>query len=34
MQAAGGNQSETARRLQLNRATLYDKQKKYGMTKD
>ena len=29
--AAGGNQSETARRLQLNRASLYDKLKKYGM---
>jgi len=29
--AAGGNQSETARRLQLNRASLYDKLKKYGI---
>jgi DNA-binding NtrC family response regulator len=27
-----GNQSETARRLHLNRASLYDKLKKYGMT--
>jgi two-component system response regulator AtoC len=32
--ASGGNQSETARRLQLNRATLYDKLKKYGLTKE
>jgi DNA-binding NtrC family response regulator len=31
MTASGGNQSETARRLQLNRATLYDKLKKYGI---
>jgi DNA-binding NtrC family response regulator len=30
--ASHGNQSETARRLQLNRASLYDKLKKYGMT--
>jgi DNA-binding NtrC family response regulator len=30
---SGGNQSETARRLQLNRASLYDKLKKYGMTR-
>jgi two-component system response regulator AtoC len=29
--ASGGNQSETARRLQLNRATLYDKLKKYNL---
>jgi two-component system, NtrC family, response regulator AtoC len=28
---SGGNQSETARRLQINRASLYDKLKKYGM---
>jgi len=32
--ASGGNQSETARRLQLNRASLYDKLKKYGMSKE
>jgi two-component system response regulator AtoC len=32
MQESSDNQSETARRLQLNRATLYDKLKKYGMT--
>jgi two-component system response regulator AtoC len=32
--ASGGNQSETARRLQLNRATLYDKLKKYNLTKE
>jgi DNA-binding NtrC family response regulator len=31
---AGGNQSETSRRLQLSRTTLYDKLKKYGMTKE
>jgi DNA-binding NtrC family response regulator len=30
--ASHGNQSETARRLHLNRASLYDKLKKYGMT--
>jgi two-component system response regulator AtoC len=30
---SGGNQSETSRRLQLSRTTLYDKLKKYGMTK-
>jgi DNA-binding NtrC family response regulator len=29
---SGGNQSETSRRLQLSRTTLYDKLKKYGMT--
>jgi two-component system response regulator AtoC len=34
IRTSGGNQSETARRLQLNRATLYDKLKKYGLTKD
>jgi two-component system response regulator AtoC len=34
MRTAAGNQSETARRLQINRATLYDKLKKYGLTKD
>jgi len=34
MQASGGNMSETARRLRLNRATLYDRMKKYGMTKE
>jgi DNA-binding NtrC family response regulator len=34
MRSSGGNQSETARRLQLNRATLYDKLKKYGLTKE
>ncbi|HWU85931.1 MAG TPA: sigma-54 dependent transcriptional regulator [Kofleriaceae bacterium] len=34
MTASSGNQSETARRLQLNRATLYDKLKKYGMMKE
>jgi len=34
MRTSAGNQSETARRLQLNRATLYDKLKKYGLTKD
>ncbi|MFT3700049.1 MAG: sigma-54 dependent transcriptional regulator [Kofleriaceae bacterium] len=28
---SGGNTSETARRLQINRATLYDKLKKYGL---
>jgi two-component system response regulator AtoC len=28
----GGNQSETSRRLQLNRATLHDKLKKYGLS--
>jgi len=32
--ASAGNQSETARRLQLNRASLYDKLKKYGMSKE
>ena len=34
MRTSGGNQSETARRLQINRATLYDKLKKYGLTKE
>jgi len=34
MDATGGNQSEAARRLQLNRATLYDKLKKHGLSKD
>jgi two-component system response regulator AtoC len=34
IRGSGGNQSETSRRLQLNRATLYDKLKKYGLTKD
>jgi two-component system response regulator AtoC len=34
IRSAGGNQSETARRLQINRATLYDKLKKYGLTKE
>ncbi|MDB4959330.1 MAG: two component, sigma54 specific, transcriptional regulator, Fis family [Myxococcales bacterium] len=32
--ASGGNQSETARRLHLNRASLYDKLKKYGISKE
>jgi two-component system, NtrC family, response regulator AtoC len=32
LSGSGGNQSETARRLQLNRASLYDKLKKYGMS--
>jgi two-component system response regulator AtoC len=32
--ASAGNQSETARRLQLNRATLYDKLKKYGLARE
>ncbi|MGH2898656.1 MAG: sigma-54-dependent transcriptional regulator, partial [Solirubrobacteraceae bacterium] len=32
--SSGGNQSETARRLQMNRATLYDKLKKYGLMKE
>jgi two-component system response regulator AtoC len=34
LRSSGGNQSETARRLQINRATLYDKLKKYGLTKE
>jgi DNA-binding NtrC family response regulator len=34
MHAAGGNQSETARRLRINRATLHDRLRKYGMTKE
>jgi two-component system response regulator AtoC len=34
MRTSAGNQSETARRLQINRATLYDKLKKYGLTKE
>jgi two-component system response regulator AtoC len=34
IRTSGGNQSETARRLQINRATLYDKLKKYGLTKE
>ena len=34
MHASSNNQSETARKLQLNRATLYDKLKKYGLTKE
>ena len=34
MRGSGGNQSETARRLQINRATLYDKLKKYDLTKE
>ncbi|HEX4418945.1 MAG TPA: sigma-54 dependent transcriptional regulator [Kofleriaceae bacterium] len=34
IRSSGGNQSETARRLQLNRATLYDKLKKYGLTRE
>jgi len=34
MRTSGGNQSETARRLQLNRATLYDKLKKFGLAKE
>jgi two-component system response regulator AtoC len=34
LSTAGGNQSETARRLHLNRASLYDKLKKYGMSKE
>jgi two-component system response regulator AtoC len=32
LDASSGNQSETARRLQLNRATLYDKLKRYGLS--
>jgi two-component system response regulator AtoC len=32
MEASRGNQSEAARRLRLNRATLHDRLKKYGMT--
>jgi two-component system response regulator AtoC len=31
--SSNGNQSATARKLQLNRASLYEKLKKYGMTK-
>ncbi len=34
MAVSGGNQSETARRLQINRASLYDKLKKYGMSRE
>jgi DNA-binding NtrC family response regulator len=34
MRTSAGNQSETARRLQINRATLYDKLKKFGLTKE
>jgi two-component system response regulator AtoC len=34
IRTSGGNQSETARRLQINRATLYDKLKKYGLMKE
>ena len=34
MQASGGNHSEAARRLRLNRASLYDRLRKYGMTKE
>jgi two-component system response regulator AtoC len=34
MTSSNGNQSEAARRLRLNRASLYDKLKKYGMTRD
>jgi two-component system response regulator AtoC len=34
MRACGGNMSETARRLRLKRGTLYDKLKKYGLTKE
>jgi transcriptional regulator with GAF, ATPase, and Fis domain len=34
LHATGGNQSEAARRLGLNRASLYDKMKKYGMAAD
>ena len=34
MHATGGNQSQAARRLRLNRATLCDRLKKYGMTKE
>jgi DNA-binding NtrC family response regulator len=34
MEATGGNQSESARRLRINRATLYDRLRKYGMTKE
>jgi DNA-binding NtrC family response regulator len=32
LQACGGNQSHAARRLRLNRATLYDRLRKYGLT--
>jgi two-component system response regulator AtoC len=34
IRTSAGNQSETARRLQINRATLYDKLKKYGLSKE
>ena len=34
IRASAGNHSETARRLQLNRATLYDKLKKYGLNRE
>jgi len=34
MQACGGNQSETARRLRIKRGTLHDRLRKYGMTKE
>ena len=34
MNASGGNQSQAARRLRLNRATFYDRLRKYGMTKE
>jgi monoterpene epsilon-lactone hydrolase len=34
IRSSNGNQSETSRRLQLNRTTLYDKLKKYGLMKE
>ena len=34
LNASAGNQSKTARRLRINRATLYDRLRKYGMTKE
>jgi two-component system response regulator AtoC len=34
LDACGGNQSETARRLRIHRATFHDRLRKYGMTKE
>jgi two-component system response regulator AtoC len=34
LEANGGNQSETARRLRIHRATFHDRLKKYGLTKE
>jgi DNA-binding NtrC family response regulator len=34
MRTSGGNRTETARRLQINRATLYGKLRKYGLTNE